>query len=94
MDSPEDSRLWRRANESVWVQPEPGPAQMRLIAVCAVAGTIASQLADLPLQFDVAGASLETELRWELLSAFARSVVEEMGYAKPPVIPTTLPAVA
>ncbi|MGW6073029.1 hypothetical protein ACWFRT_31140 [Streptomyces anulatus] len=91
MDSPENSRTWRRANESVYVQPEPGPARMRLVAECAVPGAIASQPSDLPLQFDVAGASLGTELRWKLLSTFARSVTEEMGCAKAPVIPSALP---
>ncbi|MFJ9187770.1 hypothetical protein ACIRQO_32490 [Streptomyces anulatus] len=91
MDSPENSRTWRRANESVYVQPEPGPARMRLVAECAVPGAIASQPSDLPLQFDVAGASLGTELRWKLLSTFARSVTEEMGCAKSPVIPSALP---
>ncbi|MCX4505630.1 hypothetical protein [Streptomyces anulatus] len=91
MDSPENSRTWRRANESVYVQPEPGPARMRLVAECAVPGAIASQSSDLPLQFDVAGASLGTELRWKLLSTFARSVTEEMGCAKAPVIPSALP---
>lgn len=65
-----------------------------MIAVCAVPGTIASQPSDLLLQFDVAGAGLGTELRWKLLRAFARSVVEEMACAKSPVIPATLPAVA
>ncbi|MEW1629973.1 hypothetical protein AB0387_21650 [Streptomyces sp. NPDC089173] len=92
MDSPENRRAWRQANESVYVEPEPGPARMRLIAACAVPGTIASQPSDLPLQFDVAGVSLGTELRWELLSAFARSVVAEMDCAAPPVIPAALPA--
>ncbi|MEU1172877.1 hypothetical protein [Streptomyces microflavus] len=91
MDSPENRRAWRQANASVYVEPEPGPARMRLIAACAVPGTIASQPSDLPLQFDVAGASLGTELRWELLSAFARSVVAEMDCAEPPVIPSALP---
>ncbi|WP_143663788.1 hypothetical protein [Streptomyces sp. rh34] len=94
LDSPENSRTWRRANESVYVQPEPGPAQMRLLAACAVPGTIASQPSDLPLQFDVMGQSLGTELRWDLLSAFARSVVEEMDCVRPPVIPAALPAAA
>ncbi|EHM28887.1 MULTISPECIES: hypothetical protein [Streptomyces] len=91
MDSPENSRTWRPANDSVYVQPEPGPARMRLIARCAVPGAIASQPSDLPLQFDVAGASLGAELRWELLSTFARSVTEGMGCAKSPVIPSALP---
>ncbi|MFH8373796.1 hypothetical protein [Streptomyces cyaneofuscatus] len=94
MSSPENRQAWRQANDSVYVEPEPGPARMRLIAACAVPGTIPSQPSDLPLQFDVAGASLGTELRWELLSAFARSVVAEMGCAEPPVIPSALPAAA
>ncbi|NED03439.1 hypothetical protein G3I55_17430 [Streptomyces sp. SID6648] len=94
MDSPENSRTWRRANVSVYVEPEAAPGLMRLIAVCAVPGTIDSQPSDLPLQFDVAGASLGTELRWDLLSTFARSVVEAMDCTKPPVIPSALPAAA
>ncbi|MFF2858347.1 hypothetical protein ACFVSX_00400 [Streptomyces rubiginosohelvolus] len=92
MDSPENSRTWRRANPSVYVEPEAAPGLARLIAACAVPGAIASQPSDLPLQFDVA--SLGTELRWELLSTFARSVVEEMDCTKPPVIPSALPAAA
>ncbi|MEV7112599.1 hypothetical protein [Streptomyces anulatus] len=91
MDSPENSRTWRRANESVFVAPEPGPSRMQLIAVCAVPGAIASQPSGLPLQFEVAGESLGAELRWKTLSTFARSVTEEMGCAKSPVIPSALP---
>ncbi|CAM5271291.1 hypothetical protein [Streptomyces badius] len=94
MDSPKNSRTWRQANESVYVETESGPGRMRLIAKCAVPGAIDSQPSDLPLQFDVTGVTLGTELRWELLSAFARSVVEEMDCEKPPAIPSALPAVA
>ncbi|WP_146063433.1 hypothetical protein [Streptomyces sp. SM11] len=91
MDSPEISRTWRQVNASVYVAPEPAPARTQLIAVCAVPGAIASQPSDLPLQFEVVGKSLGTELRWELLRAFAQSVTEKMGCAKPPVIPSALP---
>ncbi|MFE2978737.1 hypothetical protein [Streptomyces sp. NPDC059258] len=94
MDSPKNSRTWRQANESVYVETEAGPGRSRLIAKCAVPGTIDSQPSDLPLQFDVSGTSLGTELRWELLSVFARSVVDEMGCTKPPVIPSTMPTSA
>ncbi|MEU2143714.1 MULTISPECIES: hypothetical protein [Streptomyces albovinaceus subgroup] len=91
MDSPKNSRTWRQVNESVYVETESGPGRSRLIAKCAVPGAIDSQPSDLPLQFDVTGVTLGTELRWELLSAFARSVVEEMDCEKPPVIPSALP---
>ncbi|MGW6720065.1 hypothetical protein [Streptomyces sp. NPDC054995] len=94
MDSSKNSRTWRQANESVYVETEAGPGRSRLIAKCAVPGTIDSQPSDLPLQFDVSGTSLGTELRWELLSVFARSVVDEMGCTKPPVIPSTMPTSA
>ncbi|MFE7139553.1 hypothetical protein ACFVAG_17565 [Streptomyces sp. NPDC057644] len=94
MDSPKNSRTWRQANESVYVETEAGPGRSRLIARCAVPGTIDSQPSDLPLQFDVSGTSLGTELRWELLSVFARSVVDEMACTKPPVIPSTMPTSA
>lgn len=91
-NSPEIGRTWRQVNDSVYVEPEPGPAHMRLIAGCAVRGTIASQPTDLPVQFDVRGLSPGAELRWELLSAFARSVVAEMDCTKPPVVPSAQPA--
>ncbi|APS21303.1 hypothetical protein TK78_22000 [Streptomyces sp. Tue 6075] len=94
MDSPENSRTWRQANRSVHVEPEAAPGLMRLIAACTVPGTIDSQPSYQPLRFDVSGASLGTELRWELLSTLARSVVEEMDCTKPPVIPSALPAAA
>ncbi|MEV8399144.1 hypothetical protein [Streptomyces niveus] len=92
LDDPKNSRTWRQVNKSVYVAPEPGPARMQLLAVCAVHGATASQSSDLPLQFDVSGASLGAELRWELLRAFAQSVTEEMGCTTPPVIPSVLPA--
>ncbi|NEB41724.1 hypothetical protein [Streptomyces sp. SID14515] len=92
VDSPEIGRTWRQVNESLFVAPEPGPARMQLLAVCAVPGAIASQPSGLPLQFEAAGKSLRSELRWELLSAFAQPVVAEMDCAKPPVIPSSLPA--
>lgn len=94
MDSPKNSRTWRQANESVHVETESGPGRSRLIAKCDVPGAIESLPSDLPLQFDVTGVTLGLELRWELLSVFARSVVEEMECEKPPVIPSSLPAVA
>ncbi|MCQ1576772.1 hypothetical protein [Streptomyces parvus] len=94
MDSPENSRRWRQANPSVYVEPEAAPGLTRLIAACAVPGTIESQPSDLPLQFDVSEASLGTENRWELLSTFARSIVKEMDCMKPPIIPSVLPAAA
>ena len=92
LDSPKNSRTWRQVNESVYVAPEPGPGRMQLLAACAVPGATASQSSDLPLQFQVSGASLGAELRWELLRAFAQSVTEEMRCATPPVIPSVLPA--
>ncbi|MFD4114340.1 hypothetical protein ACFWSJ_12880 [Streptomyces niveus] len=92
LDDPKNSRTWRQVNKSVYVAPEPGPARMQLLAVCAVHGATASQSSDLPLQFDVSGASLGAELRWELLRAFAQSVTEEMECTTPPVIPSVLPA--
>lgn len=92
LDSPMNSRTWRQVNESVYVAPEPGPGRMQLLAACAVPGATASQSSDLPLQFQVSGASLGAELRWELLRAFAQSVTEEMRCATPPVIPSVLPA--
>lgn len=92
MDDPKNSRTWRQVNELVYVAPEPGPARMQLLAACAVPGAIASQSSDLPLQFEVSGASLGSDLRWELLRAFARSVTGEMGCTRPPVIPSVLPA--
>ncbi|MFE3116595.1 hypothetical protein [Streptomyces niveus] len=92
LDDPKISRTWRQVNKSVYVAPEPGPARMQLLAVCAVHGATASQSSDLPLQFDVSGASLGAELRWELLRAFAQSVTEEMGCTTPPVIPSVVPA--
>lgn len=94
MDSPEGSRTWRKAKPTVYVEPEAAPGPMRLIAACAVPGTIEFQPSDLPLQFDVSGASPGTELRWALLSTFARSIVKEMDYMKPPFIPSALPATA
>ncbi|MEU2677755.1 hypothetical protein ABZ638_12780 [Streptomyces sp. NPDC007107] len=94
MDDPKNSRTWRQVNKSVYVAPEPGPARMQLLAACAVPGATASQSSGLPLQFEVSGASLGAELRWELLRAFAQSVTEEMGCATPPVIPSVLPAAA
>lgn len=93
LDDPKYSRTWRQVNKSVYVAPEPGPARMQLLAACAVHGATASQSSDPPLQFDVSGASLGTELRWELLRAFAQSVTEEMGCTTPPVIPSVVPAV-
>ncbi|MFJ6614152.1 hypothetical protein ACIQPT_28150 [Streptomyces sp. NPDC091289] len=92
MEGPEISRTWRQVNASVYVALEHARARTQLIAVCAVPGAIASQPSDLPLQFEVVGESLGTELRWELLRAFAQSVTEKMGCAKPPVIPTALPS--
>ncbi|OSC75950.1 hypothetical protein LEL86_05630 [Streptomyces sp. WA6-1-16] len=91
MDNPQIGRTWRQVNESLFVAPEPGPARMQLLAVCAVPGAIASQPSDLPLQFEVAGKDLGTELRWELLSTFARSVAGEMDCEKRPVVPSALP---
>ncbi|MFC3237696.1 hypothetical protein CP967_21585 [Streptomyces nitrosporeus] len=92
MDDPKNSRTWRRVNEAVYVAPEPGPGRMQLLAVCAVPGAIAEQSSGLPLQFEVSGASLGAELRWELLKSFARSVTEEMGCTTPPDVPSALPA--
>ncbi|MEU6043706.1 hypothetical protein [Streptomyces griseus] len=92
MDSPQISRTWRRVNDSLFLAPEASPARMQLLAVCAVPGAVASQPSDLPLQFEVAAKDLRTELRWELLSTFARSVVEAMDCTKPPVVPSALPA--
>lgn len=94
MDNPRSSRTWRQVNASVFVAPEPGPARRQLLAVCAVPGAVASQPSDLPLQFEVAGKSLGTELRCELLSAFTRSVVSEVDCVKPPVVPSAMPAFA
>ncbi|MFJ6512266.1 hypothetical protein ACIQMO_34900 [Streptomyces sp. NPDC091406] len=94
MDSPQTSRTWRRVNDSLFLAPKASPARMQLLAVCAVPGAVASQPSDLPLQFEVAAKDLRTELRWELLSVFARSVVDEMGCTKPPVIPSTMPTSA
>ncbi|WP_098897339.1 hypothetical protein [Streptomyces sp. st77] len=94
MDSPKHSRTWRQVNPSVYVEPEAASGFMHVIAACAVPGTIDSQPSDLPLQFYVSGPSLGKELRWDLLSTFARSVVEAMDCAKPPVIPSALPAAA
>lgn len=94
MDSPQIGRTWRRVNESLFVAPEASPVRMQLLAACAVPGAIASQPSNLPLQFEVAAKDLGTELRWELLSTFARSVVGEMDCEKPPVIPSALPASA
>ncbi|MFI1187743.1 hypothetical protein [Streptomyces californicus] len=74
------------------VASERGAGRMQLIAACAVPGAHASQPTDLPLQFDEAGVSAGTELRWDILSAFARSVVAEMNCVKPPVIPSVMPA--
>ncbi|GGS57743.1 hypothetical protein F2B00_32685 [Streptomyces parvus] len=91
MDNPQIGRTWRQVNESLFVAPEPGPARMQLLAVCAVPGAIASQPSDLPLQFEVAAKDLGTELRWELLSTFARSVAGEMDCEKRPVVPSALP---
>ncbi|MCC8478172.1 hypothetical protein LMJ41_09770 [Streptomyces globisporus] len=91
MDKPQIGRTWRQVNESLFVAPEPGPARMQLLAVCAVPGAIASQPSDLPLQFEVAAKDLGTELRWELLSTFARSVAGEMDCEKRPVVPSALP---
>ncbi|WP_405613232.1 hypothetical protein [Streptomyces sp. NBC_01508] len=92
LNDPKNSRTWRQVNKLVYVAPEPGPARMQLLAACAVHGATASQSSDLPLQFDVSGASLGAELRWELLRAFAQSVTEEMGCTTPPVIPSVVPA--
>ncbi|MFF3031515.1 hypothetical protein ACFVS7_11015 [Streptomyces rubiginosohelvolus] len=94
MDTPQISRTWRRVNDSLFLAPEASPARMQLLAVCAVPGAIASQPSDLPLQFEVAAKDLRTELRWDLLSTFARSVVEAMDCTQPPVIPSALPAAA
>ncbi|MDX3058033.1 hypothetical protein PV394_23320 [Streptomyces sp. NE06-03E] len=94
MDDRKNSRTWRQVNKSVYVAPEQGPARMQLLATCAVPGAAASQSSGLPLQFEVSGASLGAELRWELLRAFAQSVTEEMGCATPPVIPSVLPVAA
>lgn len=91
MDNPQIGRTWRQVKESLFVAPEPGSARMQLLAVCAVPGAIASQPSDLPLQFEVAAKDLGTELRWELLSTFARSVVGEMDCEKRPVVPSALP---
>lgn len=91
MGNPQIGRTWRQVNESLFVAPEPGPARMQLLAVCAVPGAIASQPSDLPLQFEVVTKDLGTELRWELLSTFARSVAREMDCQKHPVVPSALP---
>ncbi|WP_326765852.1 hypothetical protein OG978_15850 [Streptomyces sp. NBC_01591] len=94
MDDPKAGRTWRQVNGLVYVAPEPGPARMQLVAACAVPGAAASQSTGLPLQFQVTGADLGAELRWELLRTFAQSVTEEMGCTTSPVIPSELPAAA
>lgn len=94
MDKLKTARTWSQVNETLYVAPDPDQARTQLLAGCAVPGAIASQASDLPLQFDVGGKSLGGKLRWDILSAFARSVVAEMDCVKPPVIPSALPAAA
>ncbi|MFD4236439.1 hypothetical protein [Streptomyces sp. NPDC058542] len=90
MSEPKYAKSWRQLNDHVFVELETGQPSMGLLVTCGVPGAAAGQEAGLPLQMSVTDPGLAVEQRQALLSAFARSLVDELSCIGEPVIPAQL----